>query len=132
MLRLVEYPITVAETASYQKDADELLTTEQHDRLRDCLAFHPLQGDEIAGAGGIRQLFWPFKDKGKERVAQVIYFYRDLHVPLYLLAIYAEAKPVEFDDSWRGEMSQLANMLVREHGRGTTPRAAPDSTAKPA
>jgi len=129
MADFVGYPITVAETATYERAADELFSNDEHDQLREYLAFHPIAGDEILGAGGVRQLVWPFKSKGKDRQAQVIYFFRDLSLPLYMLAVLAEAKIVEFDDSWRGEMAQLAEMLVREHGVSTASRAVPESSA---
>lgn len=129
MADFVGYLVTVAETATYEKDADELFSSEEHDRLRDYLAFNPVAGDEIRGAGGVRQLLWPCKAKGKARLAQVIYFFRNLNLPLYMLAIYADAKPVEFDDSWRGEMAQVAEDLVREHGKGVAPKVVPESSA---
>ena len=81
-----QYPISVAELRSYTEDADDLFSDEEHDRLKERLAFWPDSGDVIAGTGGVRKLLWPYKGpRGRNREALLLYFFRDLNMPLYLI-----------------------------------------------
>lgn len=132
MLGAGSYPISVAEMQSYSADADKIFSEEEHDRLRERLAFAPDTGDIIAGTGGVRKLLWPYKGRrGRDREALVVYFFRDLNMPLYLLAIFADGK-CDFDDACREEMERLVNQLVDEHGKRWAALAwlqQPDSSA---
>lgn len=122
------YPITVAEMGAYAEEADQLFGAEEHERLKEYLAFLPNSGDMIAGAGGVRKFVWLFKSRGKNRQAHVIYYFRDLNMPLYLLAVYAEE--IEFDDEWRNDMARLVAILVEEHGKKWTRiPSSPESSA---
>jgi hypothetical protein len=117
MLGAGRYPITVAELRSYSEDADKLFGEEEHDRLKEHLAFLPDSGDMLAGTGGVRKLLWPYKDRrGRSREALILYFFRDLNMPLYLLSVFASGN-IEFDDPWRDEMAKLVARLVAEHGK---------------
>jgi hypothetical protein len=117
MLGAGHYPITVAELRSYTEDADRLFDEEEHDRIKDRLAFLPDSGDIIAGSGGVRKLLWPYKDKrGRSREALILYFFRDLNMPLYLLAVLTNSN-TDFDDQWREEMAKRVARLVGEHGK---------------
>ncbi len=63
-----KYPITVAELRSYSEDADKLFSEEEHEQLKERLAFWPDSGDVILGTGGVRKLLWPHKDRlGRDR-----------------------------------------------------------------
>ncbi|HEU0155620.1 MAG TPA: hypothetical protein VFQ82_06080, partial [Stellaceae bacterium] len=107
MLGAGSYPISVAEMRSYSDDADKLFTDDEHDRLRERLAFAPDTGEVIAGTCGVRKLLWPYKGRrGRQREALVVYFFRDLNMPLYLLAVFADGK-ADFDDACREEMDKL-------------------------
>lgn len=118
MLGAGRYPITVAELRSYSQDADRVFTEEEHERLKERLAFLPDSGDTIAGTGGVRKLLWPFKDRrGRAREAHVLYFFHDLNMPLYMLAIFVQAEWRELDDESRNELARLVEELVAEHGR---------------
>lgn len=131
MLGAGSYPISVAEMQSYSDDADKLFTEEEHDRLRERLAFAPDAGDIIAGTGGVRTLLWPYKGRrGRRREALVVYFFRDLNMPLYLLAVFANGK-CEFDEACREQMEKLVEQLIDEHGKrwATLTWLQPESTA---
>lgn len=124
------YPITVAEMHSYQEDAERLFSEEEHERLKEHLAFWPDAGDQIAGAGGVRKLLWLYKDRRKRsREALVLYFFRDLNIPLFLVAVLTDID-CEFDDDWRNEMAELVGRLVAEYGKRWAARARePDNSA---
>jgi len=47
---------TVVETPVFLREAERLLSEEEHYGLIAYLAMHPLAGDEIVGTGGVRKL----------------------------------------------------------------------------
>lgn len=81
------YPITIAEMQNYTKDADAYFEIEEHERLKTFLALHPESGDILPGTGGVRLLHWPIKATGKSKRARIIYYFRDLNMPLYMLKL---------------------------------------------
>jgi hypothetical protein len=115
MLGVGIYPITLAEMESYARDADELFEIEEHERLKEFLALHPESGDVLPGTGGVRKLRWPIKNRGKSRGVRVIYYFRDLNMPLYLLALYRKGEQIKLDAGWRHEISKLVNELIAQH-----------------
>jgi hypothetical protein len=129
MLGSGSYPITVAELGSYSNEADRLFTNEEHERLKERLAFWPDAGDVIAGAGGVRKLLWLYKDRRNRNCeALVLYFFRDLNMPLYLIALFADGE-CEFDDDFREEMAALVKELVEEHGKEWARLRKPENSA---
>lgn len=115
MLGTEVYPITLAEMATYAKDADDLFSIDEHEELKGFLAVNPESGDVIPGTGGVRQLLWPIQADGSEK--QIIYYFRDLNMPLYLLAVYAKGEHVEFIDGLEIEVEKLVCELVDEHSK---------------
>ena len=111
------YLITVAEMGTYSEDADRVFHPEEHERLKEYLAFRPDAGDEIAGTGGVRKLIWPFRDGEKPRESQVVYYFGGTEVPLFLLALYTEEEWVDFDDEGRNELAGLVAVLIDEQAR---------------
>jgi len=111
------YPISVAELRSYSEDADELFEKDEHERLKERLAFWPDSGDLILGTDGVRKLLWTYRTaRDQKREVLIVYFFRDLNMPLYLLAVFADGD-CDFDDEWRAEMAELVAQLVEEHAR---------------
>jgi hypothetical protein len=115
MLGAESYPITVAELWSYVADAEHIFGEERHDRLKEILAFNPEHGELIKGSGGVRHFIWQIADGGDDEV-QVVYFFRDLEMPLFLIAICFEPFE-EFDADFCAELTTLTAELVQEHQR---------------
>lgn len=112
-----QYPITIAEMPTYSQDTERLFSEEEHERLKERLAFSPDTGDVIRGTDGVRRLLWPYKDRrGRLREALILYFFYDLNMPLFLLAVLDDGE-CEFDDGWREEMAELVKQLVAEYGK---------------
>jgi hypothetical protein len=109
------YPITIAEMSNYTKDADKYFQTEEHERLKTFLALHPESGDVIVGTGGVRVLQWPIKTGAKGTPARTIYYFRDLNMPLYMLALYKRGERIPLDAEWREEIKGLVEELVAHH-----------------
>ena len=117
MLRAGIYPITIAEMGSYQKDADVLFKGEEHERLKEFLALHPEFGDVLPDTGDVRLLRWPIKDRGPGPRVRVIYYFRDLNMPLYLIALYAKGERMKIGAAWRAEMKALVCELIAHHSK---------------
>jgi hypothetical protein len=110
------YPITLAEMHTYSVDADRLFKGDEHEQMKDFLAVHPELGEVIAGTNGVRQLHWPTAPK-KAR-AQVIYYFHDLNMPVYLLAVFGPGEWIgDFDEEFREQLGKLVTELLAEHSK---------------
>jgi hypothetical protein len=105
------YPITITEMRQYTEDADRCFEVDEHEALKSLLAWNPEAGTVIEGTGGVRGLQWPVRKTGAMR--WVIYYFRDLNMPLYILALYKRA--VRLDDELRAELNDLVDELVAHH-----------------
>lgn len=113
------YPITIAEMHSYSRDADRVFKkrNEEHEHLKEFLALHPEYGDIIPGANGVRKLGWPIKKASSAISVRVIYFFRDLNMPLYLLAMYEKGERIDISAEACKEISLLVDQLIEEHSK---------------
>jgi hypothetical protein len=109
------YPITIAEMGSYMRDADRLFSDREHEELKQFLALNPEAGDVMTGTGGIRKFRWGLSGRGKRGGVRVIYYFRDLNMPLYMLAVYAKNERIDLDAQSKKEMRDLVEELVRSH-----------------
>lgn len=112
------YPITLAEMEVYQRDADEFFKDDEHDRLKEFLALRPESGDVIPETGGVRRLRWPITDDCSGCDCTVIYYFHDLNMPLYLLALYRKGESITLTNENRREIEQLVAELVAQHSKG--------------
>jgi mRNA-degrading endonuclease RelE of RelBE toxin-antitoxin system len=115
MFNALVYPITVAEMPSCARDLDRLMGESDRNQLIDYLAFNPQAGDVIPDTGGIRKVRWGLGNRGKRTGARVIYYFRDLNMPLYLLAAYAKNEKITLSAIDRKEMRSLVTKLVDCH-----------------
>jgi hypothetical protein len=99
--------------SSYTADADKFLNEDEHEKMKCFLAVHPELGEKIAGVEGLRQFFWPIGPKAKW---QIVYYFRDLNMPLFLLAIYG-APFVNFDEEFRQYLAKIVDQLVEEYSK---------------
>jgi hypothetical protein len=82
--------IAVVETEEFLADVKSVLSESEHDALILYVARHPEAGDLIPETGGLRKLRWAAKGRGKRGGSRVIYYFRNLDVPLFLMAIFAK------------------------------------------
>lgn len=113
--RAVEYPITIAELKSVSRDLDRLLSEKERTGLIDFLAFNPEIGDVIPGTGGVRKVRWPCASKGNGAGLRIIYYFRDLNMPLYVLAVYSKGETLRLTVREEREMSMLVKILVKDY-----------------
>jgi hypothetical protein len=108
--------ITVVETPTYLRDATKLLTEAERTAVVDAVAAGPAEGVVIVGSGGVRKLRIGLQGRGKRGGARVIYFYHNVALPVFLLALFAKN---ERDDLSAGEVAEMAKFvkaLVRNYG----------------
>lgn len=110
------YPITIAELHSYSRDADRFFERDEHEKLKEFLAFNPEGGDVLEGTGGVRLLHWPIRNPGKD-ANRIIYYFRDLNMPLFLLAVYRKGERIKLDLESKRQMEQLVNELVEQYSK---------------
>lgn len=101
--------LTVAETPTFTKQADDLFDEEEKQDLIEFLSQNPLAGDVIAGTGGVRKVRFGASGRGKRGGARVIYYYYDETLPLYALLVYPKNAKTDLTQ----DDKQAASAIVR-------------------
>ena len=102
---------TVAETPTFTRQADKLLSVDDKRELIDFLAEDPMAGDLISGTGGVRKLRFATSGRGKRGGARVIYYYLDGMMPIYLLLAYAKSAKSDLTPREKHAVSTLVAAL---------------------
>ncbi|MEM6381557.1 MAG: addiction module toxin RelE [Pseudomonadota bacterium] len=111
------YPITVAELKGVSRQLEKLLGEDEVNALVDFIAHNPESGVVMPNTNGIRKLRWNLRGKGKSRGMRVIYFFHDLNMPLFLLAVYSKGEKLRPTKREEKQMRDLVNSLKAEHRR---------------
>jgi hypothetical protein len=108
------YPITIARAASFDKEILTILSELELDELINFVALHPERGDVIPGTGGVRKLRWAGGGKGKSKGLRIMYFYHDLNMPLFLLAVYSKGERLRLTKGEERTLAKMADDLKRK------------------
>jgi mRNA-degrading endonuclease RelE of RelBE toxin-antitoxin system len=103
--------ITVAETPLFVRQAGEVWDETERDAFVNFIAWNPEAGDVVPDTGGVRKIRWGRSGKGRRGGARVIYFYRDVHSPLYLLMVYTKAQREDLTPDEKRMVRKLAILL---------------------
>jgi mRNA-degrading endonuclease RelE of RelBE toxin-antitoxin system len=114
------YPISVVETRSVQRDLDDIFDQEDLHELIDWLAVNPTAGDVIQGTDGVRKARWGYGRKGKSGGIRLIYYFRDLNMPIYVLAVYKKGEKLDLTQAEKKVIRKMVSKLVDEHARQRT------------
>jgi mRNA-degrading endonuclease RelE of RelBE toxin-antitoxin system len=109
------YPITIAELKSAERDLRKVLSEAEANKLFDFLAVNPESGDVIPETGGIRKLRWKGQGKGQSKGIRVCYFYHDLNMPLFILAVYSKGEQLRLTKREEQLMAKLVRNLTEEY-----------------
>ena len=104
-------PITVAETALFIRQADDVWTDEERSAFVDFISRNPEAGDLIPETGGVRKVRWSRQGSGKRGGVRVIYFYFDVETPLFLLTLYAKAERGDISADEKRQFTEFATQL---------------------
>lgn len=108
------YLITVAEMPEFDKSASAILTEEEIEGLIAYVAQQPDEGRVIPDTGGIRIMKWP---ACRRRGARVIYYFRDLNMPVYLLTVLLPGERCRFNKADKARMRAMVEELVEQQWR---------------
>lgn len=108
-----EYWITVVELPSCAKDLEGVLTPEEREGLIAYIARHPDEGAIIPDTGGLRKVRWGARGKGKRGGARIIYYFRDLNMPVYLLAAFVKGEKIDLTKAEKMAMRKVVDALVQ-------------------
>jgi hypothetical protein len=111
------HPVSVIELAGYRRRAGQLLTGDEQEAVIDLVAYEPTCGDVIPGTGGLRKVRIGRGGHGKRGGARVVYYFHDVGVPIFLLAIYAKNEKGDLTAAEKREFSGLVKELVAQWRR---------------
>lgn len=83
--------LTVVETPTFARVADDYWTDDERATFAAYLAFHPDAGEVIPNSGGVRKIRWRRKGMGKRGGVRVIYYNQLTEGRIWLLLIYAKS-----------------------------------------
>jgi hypothetical protein len=110
------YMITIAESRGFSADAERVFSSEERDALIETIAWQPIVGDVIDEPSGVRMIKWPAKSQGRYGVARVVYYFRDLNTPVYLLALYEKGERLMLSQRERTVIRALVAEIVDAFG----------------
>ena len=84
--------LTIVETEAFQRYAAMLWSDSERIAFIIWIAENPMQGDIIAGSGGLRKVRWTYAGKGKRGGVRVIFYPNFSSGEIFLLIVYAKAK----------------------------------------
>ena len=95
------------ETDIFTEDVKALLSDDEYAEFQSYLAENPLIGDVIQQTGGLRQVRWSTKGKGKRGGVRVIYYYVLPDSQIRLLLIYQKGKQDDLTPEQKKILRQL-------------------------
>lgn len=107
--------ITVVETPSFLARAEKLMDEEDRFAIVNMLAEDPECGVLIRGTGGVRKVRVALEGRGKSGGARVVYFFHDLEMPLYILAIFAKNRKASLAPTEKAALKKATTTLVNTH-----------------
>lgn len=127
--RAYEYPITIAELKSASNELERLLTEEELNGMIEFLACNPEIGEIMPRTGGVRKMRWPCASKGKRSGLRVLYYFHDLNMPLYILAVYSKGEKLRPTMGEERQMATLVKQLVRSCAERSCERSSVKGSA---
>jgi hypothetical protein len=129
MFNADQYWITVAEVKGFSNAAHRVLTPAEWDALTEYISILPDRGDVISDCSGLRVVRWPAASQGKNGHIRVVYYFRDLNTPVYLLALYEKGERLYLTSGEKRIIRELIEEIVSAYGikwaeRLTSPGAA--------
>lgn len=108
------HTIEFLRTRSFYKEAGEVFTIEEMSGFLNYIAANPEAGAKIPGTSGLRKMRWRAKGSGKSGGARVIYYFRDLNMPLLLLAVYPKNHIAQLSVKRLREIDRKVEYIVQE------------------
>lgn len=88
---------------------------EEKAQLIDWLAINPEAGAIMAGTKGVRKIRWRYSNSGKRGGLRITYYFRDLNMPVYLLAVYRKGENLILIEKEKKEVGMLVDQILEEY-----------------
>ena len=108
------HPMEFLRARSFYKDACKIFTAEELTGFMNYISDNPDVGVRIPGTTGLRKMRWRAKGSGKRGGARIIYYFRDLNMPLLLLAVYPKNHVSQLSSSRMKEIERKVEFLIEE------------------
>ena len=107
---------TVAFFHGFVRDAAEAGMSEAEiENLVLFLSENPDAGVEIVGTGGCRKLRIAGRGRGKSGGFRVVTFYSGVHIPLFLLTVFAKGEKDNLTKAERNDLHLITKAIVHEY-----------------
>ena len=106
------HPISFVYTRSFERDARRVFTNEELTGLLNYISANPDKGARLVGGSGLRKMRWKANGFGKSGGARVIYYFRDLNMPLLLLAVYPKNERADLSKKEIAAIEQKMRHIV--------------------
>lgn len=100
-------------TKPFERELKCVFSPEEFTGLMNYLAANPAAGDVIPGTSGLRKLRWRAKGKGAQRGARVVYYFRDLNMPVFLLAVYTKGQRADLNAAQYRHIEKVVAELIK-------------------
>jgi len=118
--------ITVVETAAYLSDATKLLSDEERRAVGNMIAQDPECGVIMKETGGVRKVRLALDGRGKSGGARVVYFFHNVAMPVYLLAIFAKNEKDNLSAAEKAALRKFVKDTVKGHEKKRTTKKKGD------
>jgi hypothetical protein len=115
MFNADRYWITIAELKGFSEQANDVFTMSEWEALTQCLSVNPGYGEIIPETGGVRVVKWPAASQGKGGHVRVVYYFRDLNIPVYMLAIYERGERLNLTSADKRIIRALVEEVVASY-----------------
>lgn len=111
--------LTVIETPTFIKDVKRAdLSEEEHRSLITFLAENPTAGVVMEGTGGVRKVRFAGEGSGKSGGYRVVYYFHDMDIPLFALALFAKNEKANLTQAERNELRSIMPQIVKAYMEG--------------
>ncbi|MBN1959698.1 MAG: type II toxin-antitoxin system RelE/ParE family toxin [Deltaproteobacteria bacterium] len=107
--------ITIVETKPFMRKGKSLLSEDEVDAIKNLIATNPECGEIIEGTGGIRKVRIGLTGRGKRGGARVIYYFYNIHFPVFLFDVFAKNEKDNLPKAERNDLAKLSKLLVKTY-----------------
>lgn len=111
--------LTVIETPTFLKDVKRAgLDEEERRSLINFLAANPTAGVVLEGTGGVRKVRFAGEGTGKSGGYRVVYYFHDMDIPLFALALFAKNEKANLTQAERNELREIMPRIIKAYKEG--------------